>query len=710
MMPTRNTLAAATAIAILAAAPASATTCAGGIGTLTITARSDSLTLGLTSGTTFNVGEHVQVSAVAAGFNASNYSWTIDGPLIKDYNEDLGTEMGSVPAAPLPWSTTPITAADLQQQTVSFYWKPSPSQIDPLNGGPVTRNVTLQVNKSTGGTCTANASFNVERNLTDPNRQPEDFYTSNHRPNTTNNPLWGHVIDEHIYWHASVHNQTTFPTWTRFLAWHGIFLRRFDIWRQEFGYAKVAPWYPGRALPSGPAFDHAPRLVYNPDSLRLPTYYTITGQTSSVPANADPWISTAFKLADYASLSQFSMTSFEPHFHGWVHCAIGPVDPWGLPFPNNNYGPNFGSMCYTSSPKDPIFWRWHGFIDALYRNFCALHSAATCTDPSPGDPPADPWMADNASDTGVPPSPPNHWISTDIWNRRSLVTADACVGPVDAYGNHVTTGGVVRNCGSDADHENPEANTTNYLYGTLRNTLPGSPRIVYAEVGVYWALASTGLHYPADFTFIPESRQFIALHLEPGQTTSIGPIPWTVPALPPMNDHYCLYLRVLSVQESPPVESGSGIDHDVAFSNSLAWRNVKVVPFGDPGPPSFFIVRNIDEGTQRLGLRFTLPPALLAVGGTVRLDLDETLMAAARGAKLEGMVRARDGSFLITGAQAQIAGIALAPKQQGNVKLTVVGAKRPVDGDITIAQIGPRGIEGGVTLKLGARHKIVKGN
>ena len=153
----------------------------------------------------------------------------------------------------------------------------------------------------------------------------------------------------------------------------------------------------------------------------------------------------------------------------------------------------------------------------------------------------------------------------------------------------------MRDCGTSADHENPVSGVTNYLYGTLRDTRPGSPRDVYAKVGVYYALASSGLTYPTDFTMVPESRQFITLYLEPGTTTSIGPIPWVPPPLPPANDHYCLYMRVLSVQATPPVE-GMGIDTDVANNNNLAWRNIKIVAPGDTSPPSFFIVRNVGEG------------------------------------------------------------------------------------------------------------------
>ena len=78
----------------------------------------------------------------------------------------------------------------------------------------------------------------IERNLTDADKQPEDFYTSTHRTATTTNPGFGHVVDEHIYWHQFVHD--SLPGWLRFLAWHGYFLRRFDQWRAEFGYGAVA--------------------------------------------------------------------------------------------------------------------------------------------------------------------------------------------------------------------------------------------------------------------------------------------------------------------------------------------------------------------------------------------------------------------------------------------------------------------------------------
>jgi hypothetical protein len=679
---------------IVAVGTANAGPCAGG-GSLTITAASDSLTIPATPQTTFNFGEHVILTATPSGFTIASYSWSIDGPTIKDYNEDMGSKQTPAPPSALPWSTTPLTAADLTASSVSFYWVPSAAQLEP-NNGPFTRNVSLTVTISGGGSCNVTVPYTVERNETDITRQAEDFFTSNHKAPTTTNPLFGHVVDEHIFWHQSVHDLTSFPVWMRFLAWHGEFVRRFDQWRQEFGYNKVAPWYPGRALPSGPQFDADAglRLAYDPDSNRIPTYYTLTGGSISDFGGQK-------KLSDYATLDDFT-GSFEGSFHGQVHCNIGVS--LGTFFETSGVG--YGSMCNASSPKDPMFWRWHGFIDLMYRNYCSLHPAS-CPAPSPADPSADPWMADNATDiadNGTVPSPGTHWISPDVWNRRSLVTTDACVGPVDSYGDHVTSGGVVRDCGTSADHENPVTGVTNYLYGTLRNTRPGSPRVVYVEVGVYYALASSGLTYPTDFTMVPESRQFIAVHLEPGSTTSIGPIPWVPPALPPANDHYCLYMRVLSVQATPPVE-GAGIDTDVANNNNLAWRNIKIVAPGDTSAPSFFIVRNIGRIADRLTLRFEVPPEVLREGAVLRVTFDGVLARAFREGKgrVDGLKPDGKGGFLVAGPRAEIVGLLMGPREQGHIKIELGPTKQSVRGDITIVQSNAKGVQGGVTLRLASK-------
>ncbi len=682
-------------VACAYAIPASASPCSSG-GSLSVTAASDSLTLTPAVATTFNFGEHVVLAASATGFSIASYTWSIDGPTIKDYNEDLGTEQSPPLATALAWSTTPLTASDLSQGSVSFYWVPAAGQMEP-NNGPFARNVTLAVTKVGGGTCSVTMPYSVGRNESDMTKQAEDFYTSNHRAPTATNPLDGHVIDEHIFWHANIDgNQSAFPAWMSFLSWHGELVRRFDLWRQEFGYNTVAPWYPGRALPAGPQFDVTPslRLTYNPDNNRIPTYYTMTGGLTHDSGGE-------LRLADYGTLNAFT-TSFEGGFHGQVHCDIGAVMGGNSFFETS--GTSFGSMCLASSPKDPMFWRWHGFIDTLYRNYCKLHPSS-CSAPSPADPSADPWMADNptdVTDNGTVPSPGTHWISPDVWNRLAPVTTPACVAPVDGYGDQVTAGGVVRNCGSSADHQNPVSGVTNYLYGTLRNTRPNAPRVVYAEVAVYYALASSGLTYPANFTMIPETRQFITLYLEPGTTTSIGPIPWVPPPVPPLNDHYCLYLRVLSAQATPPVE-GLGIDTDVAGNNDLAWRNIKVVAPGDTSPPGFFIVRNIGIKTEPLTLQLEIAPSLSS--GVVRITLDETLARALHdgGGRIDGLKPEGKNTYLVTSPKAAFLGLLMAPREEGHVAIELGPTSPSTQGDITFTQISSRGVDGGVTIRITPR-------
>jgi hypothetical protein len=671
----------------LAASPAEAVPCSGG--TLTITAASDTPL----TGSAYNVGQKATLTAVATGFTPASYSWTIPGPRIKDYGEYLGTKQG--PANPIAWSTTNLAAGDLSQPSVSFYWKPSAGQIHPLNGPPETRTVTLSVN---GGLCTETLAVTVERNMTDINRQPEDYYTSTHRAPTETNAQLGGVIDEHMFWHINVGGGSN-GSWLQFLAWHSYFLDRFERWRAEFGYPEVAPWYPGRPLPTGPDFDHPPSLrqAYNENNNRIPTYITLAGGTT-----VDPYVASVVKLADYANLNSFS-DSFEGLFggsyHGQIHCRIGS---YNAPTINTDFvatsGPYFGSMCMSSSPKDPMFWRWHGFIDRLYRNYCTL-KALTCHVPAIVA--SNPWMGDNAADVtagGAVPSPGPRWMSPDIWNRTAEVTTDACL-PRTTPPHLNTVGGVSRNCGSEADHENPVAGQSNFLYATLRNNSGAPQRNVYAEVAVYIANASTGLAWPTDFTMLPQSRQFVTLNSEPGQVTQIGPLPWTPPS-PSPSDHWCIYIRVLSVQEAPAVE-GPVVDTNVANSNSIAWRNLKIVNPGEQKMMSNFIVRNIRREAEEITLDVMIPPALMA-GQRLVLTLDERLQRAAGNKPLvRGGEAVGKGRFVLTSAQASIGGLRLAPRGEGAARIQIEGATRAGQvGDIIVVQRSRAGIDGGVTLRV----------
>lgn len=691
---------AAAALAAVTAEPAWATPCGGG--TITVAATSDTPLSGLA----YNVGQRAILTAQATGIAPTSHAWTVPGPHIKDYQDRLGTRAynpmsGPPPAAPTAWSTTPVTAADRAQPSLSLYWQPSPAQTHPNAGPPETRTVSLAVTLAGGVTCTTTLDVTVERNLTDPNRQPEDYFTSNHRAPTSTNPEHGAVIDEHIYWHeiaGTPEPSVTTDSWIQFLPWHTVFLRRFDEWRQAFGYPPVAPWYPGRALPTGPEFDHNPavRLVYNPDVGRIPHHYTIAGPPM---IGASP-----NKLADFASVNSL-IGEFEGTYHGVPHCRIGisPVTQPGFDPTNPEHGffttsgPYYGSMCMASSPKDPMFYRWHGFIDRMYGNFCRLKTPAPICHVAAA-PAADPWMGDNAADIaagGTVPSPGAHWMSPDIWNRRAQVTTDACVPRIPPPNLH-TVGGVTRECGSDADHENPVTGSTNFLYATLRNT--GRAQVnLYAEVAVYIANASTGLAWPADFTLLRDSRQLITLNLEPGQVTDIGPLPWNPPS-PAPSDHWCLYIRVLSVQEAPLVE-GANVDTNVANSNSIAWRNMKVV---NPGQQMMarFIVRNVRREDELVRLDLTIPPEMLR-GARPMIILDPALQrAAGERLQLRGARAVGNGRIQITEARATLAGLRLPARGQGTAEFRLEGSSQTPPGDIIVTQRSSRGVDGGVTIRV----------
>lgn len=661
------------------AAPVSCST-----GTIELTAESDSMPLA--GSLIFNVGQHARLKSNVSGFTATDITWAIDGPFIKDYNDDLGTQMQTPPSLPLPWSETFHSASDMKLPDVSLYWKPSGAQIHPQVPVPETRNVSVTV-RDGGIECTDSMVVTVERNLTDPDRQPEDFYTSNHNTGTTTTAGWGGVIDEHYFWHANWQNLAANPgDWALFLPWHNYFLRRFDEWRQAFGYPPVAPWYPGRPLPTGAEFDHPPALrqVYDGDDPlnRIPTWFTLAGSpTLTGPGGTK-------KLADFVDLQTFS-DEFEFSYHGDIHCTIGV------------WSGAFGSMCNTTSPKDPIFWRWHGFIDRLYRNYCTIKSL-TCHLPAVAV--SDPWMGDNPIDItpngGVPPSPPLHYVSPDIWNRRAPVTDALCLPGVDPTPLN-TVGGVTRDCGNDLQHENPEEGKTNYFYANLRNTGTAPVENVYAEVAVYIADASTGLSWPADFEMLPESRQFITLNLKPGQVTAIGPLPWTAPSNA-TSDHWCIYVRILSVQEGALVE-GTVVDTNVANSNSIAWRNLKIVNPGEK-KVSRFIVRNIRRETEALDLTFDAAPALMR-GGRILLQLDPALQRAlAQGPLPDGVRALGKGRYVLTGLRTRIEGLRLPPRGQGVAQITLEGVPAGATGDVVVTQASRAGVDGGVVLRVAGKR------
>jgi hypothetical protein len=84
------------------------------------------------------------------------------------------------------------------------------------------------------------------------------------------------------------------------------------------------------------------------------------------------------------------------------------------------------------------------------------------------------------------------------------------------------------------------------------------------------------------------------------------------------------------------------------------------------------------------------------------VTLDESLIRALRAGKgkLRGLQPDGKGGFLITGPNVRLVGLLMATREHGNLRVELGPNKSPTQGDIAIAQIGSKGVQGGVTLRL----------
>jgi hypothetical protein len=277
---------------------------------------------------TMNVGQLAQFMAtVSGGGTPVTYQWSVAGDILKDYSETTNAA----------WSTTPMAAADFQNQSIAFYWK------GPLGSRDVTVNVTAgEV------TCSDTETLTVERNSTDINKQAEDFYSSNHM---------NRILDEHITWHTTFPFSTMNQGGALFFDFHREYISRFNSWRAEFGYPAVGIWDPATPLPTGVAIDHAARTGTTNASHAKPVWFTVAGSASARPSNGLPCDSSAgqMKLADFPANRTLLGCAVESPWHNSVHVAIG------------------GDMAgVDTAPQDPIFWRWHNFVDTVSQDRMGL--------------------------------------------------------------------------------------------------------------------------------------------------------------------------------------------------------------------------------------------------------------------------------------------------------------------------------------------------
>lgn len=282
---------------------------------------------------TANVGQRIAFrAAVSPTRGAYTYQWGYEGDAIADYSESTSG----------PWRTTPLRPADLRSATFALYWKPAASQRFPNNAGPVARRVWVTVRDGVGQ-CTDGVTLSVERNQTSSTRQAEDFYTSNHTQ---------FVLREHGLWHQRWAFDQPFYDGALFFDFHVQFVDRFNRWRHEFGYPEIGIWDSAQPIPRGPDIDHASRnAFYRP--FPKPGSFTAAGGGARAwnQLPCDVTGGGQFRLSDYPADRRLLGCAVTEPWHNTVHLLIG------------------GDMLNPpSAPRDPIFWRWHRWVDTVNRD------------------------------------------------------------------------------------------------------------------------------------------------------------------------------------------------------------------------------------------------------------------------------------------------------------------------------------------------------
>ncbi|GEM_PF-6420346 len=167
---------------------------------------------------------------------------------------------------------------------------------------------------------------------------------------------------EHMDWHMDPQNQNRTGNYgERFLTFHQQYIDKFDVFRKSKGLLPVSGWDPTTQIPAALSHDHvlhSARHTDNPYAVapacKTPSWATIAGGIDLDPVYGYT------KLIQFRSLDELG-GSIDSGWHGVVHNTIG------------------GDMATFDSPIDPIFWRWHKWIDNVRVSWEALQRRLVST-------------------------------------------------------------------------------------------------------------------------------------------------------------------------------------------------------------------------------------------------------------------------------------------------------------------------------------------
>jgi hypothetical protein len=316
--------------------------------------------------------------------------------------------------------------------------------------------------------------------------------------------------------------------------------------------------------------------------------------------------------------------------HGFTNASAG----WRTVMAYNNACSSVGTPCtrlpYWSNPDATYGGAAMGIAagsaNAADNRLTLNNTASTvanfrCTSPGVNNV----WMRDTWDDTGQEPDPNTvgqaMWKSPYIWVRNSQDTSLL----------------------NEHQHQNPDtALGSSWVYVKLHNG--GSA--TNGTLEVYWANASTGLSWPANWNLLGSS----SVGAFAASSTTIVEVPWT--SLPG-EGHFCLVARWVSPSDPMAVPEGTDIGANVRNNNNIVWRNVNILGGGgDQAMDATFIVRNVNEGPIAL---FVGPAAEEVNGsfflfGNGTITLDDVLLEAWRkgGSQGQGFRLLNERDLLVT--------------------------------------------------------------
>jgi hypothetical protein len=315
-------------------------------------------------------------------------TWQVEGEIVRAI--DLAWRYRAEDVDEEPLLGAPADHGDLVASlpsedacSVSFYWRER--ELDE----PSPRTVRAT---SADGTCSAERTFTVERNATDPVRQFDDWWTDDK--------------DEFIFvQHRASHmaNMCCEEDYrgALFFSYHKGFVERYAQFREDFGYPALREWDPGTEYPDvidGFDVTHEGRATSAPEP--EPDYAAyLEARGAPVTMSKPPWLTvdglggasvhslgegreglvnclepdrTWSSLADVEDLDELSCLLTQP-WHRGVHITVG------------------GDMATLDSPADPIFYGWHLYLQQIVEEWASVRAAehppeVALVHPPPGGP------------------------------------------------------------------------------------------------------------------------------------------------------------------------------------------------------------------------------------------------------------------------------------------------------------------------------------